>query len=249
VLRNRHLAGLTDVGGRLRESAGFITLPAKLLEAQPLPMAAMRARHKEAPLVRCLVLPLDGADAGNRRRRHDENLPSRKSPGAGLRQCHGIALTIDVDGITIDLVEEEIAYRHRAQADRAVSTCHHQHAAPEFFGQDGIARVATPGWRDQFTQDRRFIDQRIDPLLGVALGHFHGWPDRHHRTGGVMNHVTDPVAAHLGCTQLSRFHEHHALDQRGRRQTIHDLLQVRGATGAPAPRFRGGLRGQHAVPV
>ena len=38
--------------------------------------------------------------------------------------------------------------------------------------------------------------------------------------------------------KLRRFHEHHTLDRRGRRQAVHDLFQVRRAAGAPAPRQR-----------
>ena len=249
MLGNRHLTGFAHVGRRVRVVAIFATFPAQLLKAQPLPVPAVRTRHEVAPLVGGFVFPFDGADAGNRRRRHNEDLAPGKCPGTGLGQRHRIALAIDVDRITIDLVEEEIPHRHRTQADRAVRASHHQHATAKLLGQNRIAGVAAPGRRDQLTQDRRFINQRINALLRVALGHFDGGPDRHHGTGGVVNHVADPVRSHLGRTELGRLHEYHPFDRRGRRQAIHDLFQIRRAAGAPPPRFRRGFRGQHAMPV
>ena len=67
VLRDRHFTRFADIGGGIREVAILTTLPAQLLEAQPLPVPAVRTRHEVAALVRGFVFPLDGADAGNGR--------------------------------------------------------------------------------------------------------------------------------------------------------------------------------------
>jgi hypothetical protein len=110
----------------------------------------MRARHEVATLVAGLVLALDGRCPGDRRRRHDEDLAPREGARARFGQRDRIAFALDVQRIAIHLVEEQIAHRHRAQADRAVGPGHHQHAAPELLGQDRVARVAAARRRDQF---------------------------------------------------------------------------------------------------
>jgi hypothetical protein len=48
--------------------------PFQLLEAQPLRVTAIGARHEEAPLVGGLVLPFDVREAADRRRRDQEDL-------------------------------------------------------------------------------------------------------------------------------------------------------------------------------
>ena len=60
-----------------------------------------------------------------------------------------IAFAIDVHRIAIDLVQKQIAHRHRAQAHRAVGTGHYQYAAAELLGQNRVAGVATAGGRYQ----------------------------------------------------------------------------------------------------
>jgi hypothetical protein len=92
-------------------------------------VTAVRARHEVATLVAGFVLTFDGADASNRRRRHNKNLSARKGSRAGFGQCHGITLAIDVQRITIHLIEEQVAHRHRTQADGAVGPGHHQRAS------------------------------------------------------------------------------------------------------------------------
>ncbi len=245
VLRDGLLATFADVGAGLRPS----TLPAQLLEAQPLAVIAMRTRQEIPALVGRLVLALDAAGAGDGRRRDDEDLAPGEGARARLGQRDCIALPFDVERIAIHFVEEQVAHRHRAQADRAVRAGHHQYAAAELLGEDGVARIARACRRDQRRQRGRLHDQRVDPLLGGALGRFHRRPHRHHRPGRVVDHVADPAAAGFGKAQLRAFHDDHALDRRGRREAVEDLAQVRRARGAPAPRFRRRLAGKHPVLV
>jgi hypothetical protein len=209
----------------------------------------VRARHEVAALVAGLVLALDGRGARDRRRRHDEDLAPGKGARARLGQRDRIAFALDVQRVAVDLVEEQVAHRHRAQADRAVRAGHHQHATPELLGQNGVARIRGCAGAISSASAARLLDQRVDPLLGVALGHLHRRPDRHHRPRRVVDDVADPVRPHLGRTELRCLHEHHTLDRRGRRQAVHDGLQVRRAAGAPAPRLGGGLAGKHPVPI
>ena len=245
MLGNCGVARFADVGGGFR----LPPVPAQLLEAQPLRVVAVWAWHEVAALVAGLVLALDGRGARNRRRRHDEDLAPGKGACARLGQRDRIAFTLDVQRIPVNLVEEQVAHRHRAQAYRAVRPGHHQHAAPELLGQNGVARVARARRGDQFGQGGRFLDQRVDPLLGVALGHLHRWPDGHHRPRRMVNDVADPVRPHFGRTELRCLHEHHTLDRRGRRQAIHDGLEVRRAAGTPAPRLGRRLAGEHPVAI
>ena len=72
----------------------------------------MRTGNEVAALVAGFVFALDGTDASNRWRRYDKNLPARKGAGAGLGQGHRAALTINIDRIAIDLVEEQVTHWH-----------------------------------------------------------------------------------------------------------------------------------------
>jgi hypothetical protein len=75
------------------------------------------------------------------------------------------------------------------------------------------------------SQHLALLDQRVEPLLGVALGQLHGRRDRHHRARRLVDHVADPAVAALGAADLRAFHEHDPLTGRGRRQAVHDLPQ------------------------
>ena len=124
------VAGLADVVRGL----GLALLPAQPLELQPLFMPAMRARHEVAPLVGGLVLALDAREAVDRRGRGEEDLrPPREGARARLGERDRIAFLVGRRRIGIDLVEEEIARRHRAQADRAVGAGHDQEPAGNSF--------------------------------------------------------------------------------------------------------------------
>ena len=124
VLSDRRVARLANVGRRLR----CALVPAQLLEPKPLAMTTVRAGHEVAPLIACVVLPLDGARPRDGRGGHDEDLAAREGARARFRQRDRIAFAFDVQRIPIHLVQKQVAHRHRAQAHRAVGTGHHQHA-------------------------------------------------------------------------------------------------------------------------
>ena len=107
-LGNRGVAGLADV----RRRVGLPALPAQLLEAQPLPVRAVRTRHEVPALVARVVLALDGARARDRRRRDDEDLAARESARARLGQRDCVAFALDVQWVAVHLVEEQVAHRH-----------------------------------------------------------------------------------------------------------------------------------------
>ena len=233
VFLDGRFTGLTQVVGRI----GLSLDPAQALKAQPLLMRAMRARHHEVTLIRLLVLALNAGGPGNRGRGDDENLSARKGSGPGLSQGNRIAFAFHIAWITVNLVQEQVAHRHGAQTHCAVGTGEHQHPTAKLLGQDRVAGITRAGRGDQGGERLAFFDQRVNALLGVALGHLHRGGHRHHRARSHVNHIANPVVARLSATDLRPLHEHHALDRRGWRKAIHDLAQVRRARRAPAPRL------------
>jgi hypothetical protein len=116
-------------------------LPAQLLEAQVLLVAAVRARHEVQALVGGLVRAVDAA-ADDRRRRALEDLLAREGVGALLGELLRVALAVDVGRILLDLVEEQVADRARLELGRGVRAGEEQHAAVELLQQDRVAAVA-----------------------------------------------------------------------------------------------------------
>ena len=158
----------------------------------------MRAGDEVAPLVGGLVLPLDPRRALDRRGRDQEHLaPPGEGPGPGLGQRHRVALLVGGRRIGVDLVEEQIAGRHRAQADGRVGAGQHQDAAREGLAEHRVAAVARPRRRDAFPQHRARLDQRLDPLLAEPLGQLHRRLHREHRPGGMVDDVSQKVIACL----------------------------------------------------
>ena len=100
---------------------------------------------------------------------------------------------------------------------------------------------------NELPEHLRLLDQRIDPLLRVALGHLDGRLHRHHRAWRLVDHVPDPVVAALRPADLRAFHEDRALDQRHGREAVHDLAQVRRPIRAPLAGF--GRRALRERPV
>ena len=231
VLGDGPLAGLAAVDRAL----GPPPLPLQLLEAQPLARPAVRAGHEVAALIGGRVLALDRARPGDGRGGDDEELFPGEGAGPGLGQGDGIALALDVQRVAVHLVEEQVAHRHRAQADRRVGAGHHQHPALELLGEDGVAGVAAARRGDALGDRGGLLQERVDALLGGALGHLHRRPDRHHRPRGVVDDVADPVEPELGAPDLGPLHEHHPLDGGERGETVHDRPQIGRAAGAPAP--------------
>jgi hypothetical protein len=100
------------VGGLARLALG----PAEPLELQHLELAAARARHPVTPLVALAEGRLDAAQAGDQGRRYQEHLAPRERARAREGQVDRIAFAVDVARIGVDLIEEQIAHGHRAQA-------------------------------------------------------------------------------------------------------------------------------------
>ena len=125
-LQHRRLVVLGDRLSRsprsdIPPSPGWPFSPAQPLELQPLHLAAMRARHEEPPLVARLELPLDPAQAPDRRRRDQEHLaPMGEGQRPRLGQRDRVAFLVGRGRIGVDLVEEDVARRRRAQPDRRV---------------------------------------------------------------------------------------------------------------------------------
>jgi hypothetical protein len=192
-----------------------------LRELQDLELAARRARHPVLPLVALLIRRLDPAHAGDLRRRYQKHFAARERPRARHRQRDRVALALHIAGIGVHLVEEQVPRGHRPQADRAVRAGHHQHAARKILRQNRVAGIARPRIADEFPQDFRLFDQRIDALFRVALGHLDGGLHRHHRPRRLVDDVAHPVVAALRAADLRALHEHRTLDgDMGERQSM-----------------------------
>ena len=207
VFIDRLLTSSAEVTHRVR----LALLPNQTLKLQALLMPAVRARHHEVALVRLLKLPLDARSTGDGRGRHNQYLAPGKRAGSCLGQRDGITLTFYVTGVTVHLIQEEVTHRHGAQAHRTVGPCEDQHPTSELLGKDSIARVTRTRRCDEGRECFALFNQRVNALLGVSLGHLHRGSHGHHGTGCHVDHIANPVVTALGATNLSAFHEHHAL--------------------------------------
>ena len=119
------------VKGRDQDTALLLSVfrPAQVFELQGLVLTAMRTRHEVPSLVARLVLPLDSRKALGLRRRDQQDLAPLEGRRTPLCQQDRIALALDIAGIAVDLVEEQVAGRHRPKPDRAVGAGENQHAA------------------------------------------------------------------------------------------------------------------------
>ncbi len=219
VLGDDLIAVLAPVRRRLRPAL----LPAQPLEAQPLHRPAMRARHEVAPLVGGLVLPLDAADAPDRRRRHQEQLPPvREGQRPRLGEPDRVAFLVGRGRIGVDLVEEHVARRHRAQAHRRVRARHDQHAAREILRELRVAAVARARRADQLAERRALLDQRLDALARVPLGELDRRLHRQHRPRRMVDAVANEAVSTLRGAHLRRLHEDDALRRVAMAQRVHD---------------------------
>ena len=235
---------------RIGRRFGLALRPAQAFKLQPLHRPAMRAGHEVPALVAGLELPLDPAQAPDRRGRDHEHLaPVREGRGPRLGQRDRIAFLVGRGRIGVDLVEKDVARRHRPQAGGRVGTGQHQDAAGEFLRQHRVARIARPGRIDPFAQGRTVRDQRIKPPARGAFGHLDRRQHRQHRPRRMVDHKADPVVASLRRADLCGLHERDALRRVARRQRIHDLAQVGRAGRAIPPGFGAGPRRQPAVLV
>ena len=227
---------------------GLTFVPAQPLELQPLHLPAMRAGHEIPPLIGCFVLAFDPRQTVNGRRRAEQDLGA---PRECARPCLGernrIAFLVGRGRIGIDLVEEEVARRHRAQADRAVRTRDNQEPCRKLLRQHRVAGITRARGLDPFAQRRALGNQRLDALAREALGKLDGRLHREHRSGRVMDDVADPVVAAFGEADLGRFHHDDAAHRMHRRQRVNDLPHVGRTIGAVAPRLCGSPRAQHPV--
>ena len=213
-------------------------------------MIAIRTGDEKSALIGRLVFALDPRDAVDRRRRRQKDFrPPREGARASLGERDGIAFLVGRGGIGGDFVQEQIARRHRAKADRAVGASDDQESCRELLRQHGVAGVARARRLDPITKRRAFGNQRIDALAREALGEFDGRLHRQHRSGSMMDDVADPVVAGFGGADLCCFHEHHAPRWICRRQSIHDRAHVGCAVGPVAPRLSRSSRAQDTVAV
>ena len=194
-------------------SLGLALGPADLIKLQRLIFVAARARNPVVALVAVFKARFDPAATGDLRSGDHEHFSPRESTRSGERQVHWVSFTINIPWISIHLVEEQIAGRHRTQAHRAVGASHDQDAAGKFFREHRIAAIARTRVTHQFPQHLALFNQRIDALLRVALGHLDGGLDCEHRAGCLVDDITDPVVSALGAADLRAFHQHDRLDR------------------------------------
>ena len=225
-------------------------LPAQPFEPKPLFFLAMRAGDEETALVGRLVLALDPRQAMNRRRRPQQDLgPPRECAGSGLGQRDRVAFLVGRRRISVDLVQKQVARRHRAQADRAVGAGDHQQTRRKLLRQHGVAGVARSRRPHALPQRRALADQRIDALAREALGEFDGRLHREHRPGRVVDHVADPVVAAFREADLRRLHHHDAPRRVHWRERVDDLPDVGSAIRPITSGLRRGARAQQSMSI
>jgi hypothetical protein len=178
----------------------------EVLELQRLALTAVRARHEIPSLVARIVFSLNPRQALCLRRRDQQDLAPLKGRGSALGEQDRIAFALDIAGIPVDLVEEQVPRRHRTQADRAIGAGEDQHPTLELLAEHSIAAVARTALLDPLAQDLALLDQRIDALLGVALGELHRRRHRHHRARRLVDHIPNPTVAALGAADLRALH-------------------------------------------
>ncbi len=186
----------------------------------------------------------------NRRRGTEQNLGApRECARARLGQRDRIAFLVGRRRISVDLVEKQVARRHRAQADRAVGAGDDQQTRRKLLRQNRVAGIARARRPHALPQRRALADQRIDALAREALGKLDGRLHREHRPGRVVDHVADPVVAAFREADLRRLHHHDAPRRVHRRQRVDDLPDV-GSSVRPVPAgLRRGARAQQPMPV
>ncbi|EDP63950.1 hypothetical protein BAL199_14982 [alpha proteobacterium BAL199] len=113
-------------------------------------LTAAIAGHGEHAPVALQVRRLDPAEPLQCRCRHHQDLAVQEGCSTLDRQCYRIALSVSVARIAVDLVEEQVANRHRAQTDRRVGAGQDQHPTRKLLHQHRVAavaraRIADPG--------------------------------------------------------------------------------------------------------
>ena len=151
------------------------------------------AGHLEHPLVRLQVGRLDARETFERRGRAQIHLAIDEGGRPLHSERHRIALAISIARIAIHLIKKQVAHRHRAQAHRRIGAGHDQHATGEFLHQLGVAGIPASGVLHPAGEFRAGFDQRIDALLGDALGAFHRGLHQQHWPRRVVDDVAQPV--------------------------------------------------------
>ena len=177
-----------------------------------LVFAAVRAGHFVVALVRAEKGGFDAAHVLCRRRARAQALAAGECRLAGFGEAARVAFAVDVEGVAVDLVEEEIAHRHRAQAGGAVGTGEGHEAAGEFLQQRRIGVVAALVVTYLALEHGRLVDHRREALAAVALGHVDRGLDDHDGARVGVGQVAEPVGADRGLAGLRAPHEHDFVD-------------------------------------
>src|SRR5690606_1472553 len=114
-----HAAVHAEIGGILRLVLG----PAQLLFFEYLKTFTIRAWHPPSEAVGMAVFQLDPAEPLNSRCRHQKYFAVGEGDCALAGQTDGIAFSVNVEVISVNFVQKEIADRHGAQSNRAVCAC------------------------------------------------------------------------------------------------------------------------------
>ena len=233
VLADLGAAGAADIahGVGQRPPVG-VALPldaVRLVGApfQRLQIGAVRARDVEAAAVAGQVARFDAAEVLGGGRAGQQALAAGEGGLAGFGQLDRVALAVDVHRVAVDLVQEQVAHRHAAQARGAVGAGDGHEAAGELFEQRGVGVVAAAVFAHLAAQHRAFFDHRRQALAAVALGHVDRGLHDHHRARVAVDQVAQPVGANGRLAGLRAPHQHHLFGQAVLAQAVHRLGGVR----------------------
>src|SRR5271156_2849033 len=129
VIVDLALAMLAYVDSFLRVPFG----PTDLGELENLILIAAGAWNPVVALIAVLKARFNPAAARDLRRRDHEHFSPRERSGSRQREIDRVAFAVDIAGIRVNLVKEEIAGRHGAQTNGAVRPGHDKNAAGKFF--------------------------------------------------------------------------------------------------------------------
>src|SRR5690606_8684909 len=151
-----------------------------------------------AALVAGKVFALDSGEASDGGRGCEEGLPAGEGALAFLGDGDRVPFSVEVAGVGVDLVEEEVADWHGAEAGGGVGAGEDDEAAGEFLDDGCVPGVAAAGFSYPSAERWGCFDHGREALFGDALGEFDGWLDDQGRRGGVADDVAEPVVPGFG---------------------------------------------------
>ena len=151
--------------------------------------------------------------------------------------CTTVAYAQNFEGI--HFIKEDVLRRHEAETHATIRARQHQHAARKLLHQDCVPGIPRAGVLHFAFEHGHAVEHGLNPLLGELFGDIDRRFDDQHRRWGAMNGESNPIIAATGAADLRGFHKDHFSVGRGRRETVHNLFEVRCARGAPGASFGG----------